>query len=45
MNKGLGDDGKIVEVEYDIQRSKTELYERVVIPTVVYGSEEKNRSI
>ena len=35
----MGDDGKVVEEEYDIQTSKTELYERVVIPTVVYGSE------
>ena len=33
------DDGKVVEGEYDIQRSKRELYERLVIPTVVYGSE------
>ena len=36
----MRDARKVVEREFDIQRSKKrELYERVVIPTVVYGSE------
>ena len=34
-----GDDGKVVEREHDAQRRKRELYERVEIPIVVYGSE------
>ena len=35
----LGEDVKVVEGEYDFQRSKSGFYERVVIPTVVYGLE------
>ena len=42
-----------MEGEYDIQEVKREFYEKVMIPTVVYGSEtwslnackSKNRSI
>ena len=36
--KHLEDDGKVVEWEHDIIRNKPEFYERIVIPTMVYGS-------
>ena len=37
----MDDDGKVVERECDIQSSKTDvtLNERIMIPTVIYGSE------
>ena len=37
--KGLGDDGKVVEGEYDIQGSKTGVILRSSDTTVAYGSE------
>ena len=35
----MGDDGEVVEGECNAQRGKTELYKRVVMSSVVYGSE------
>ena len=35
----MGDDGKVVEGNMISREVQRELYERVVIPTVVYGSD------